>query len=345
MERPIGPVKSSRPGEADRDVLWQAANAFRTTQALYVVAKLGIPDLLRDGPKTSEELAQRAKAHPRSLFRLLRYLAGIGFFTQDKSNRFGLTTRSEALMSDAPNSMRPMVIFLGEDQYPATGALLHTVRSGETSFDHLYGMGHFEYLAKHPEASARFNAAMASGLRQSENPLDRYDFSGRGVVVDVGGGRGDQIVSILRANPTMKGILFDLPQVASDARTYLKASGVADRCVLVTGDAFQSIPRGGDAYVMSRVLHDWPDEKAALLVANCRKAISDEGILLIRDSVLPEGDAPSPAKQMDITMLIMTGGHERSEEEWRTLLAASGFSLGKVHRTSSPFDLIEASPV
>jgi hypothetical protein len=335
----------SIPSESDRDALSQAANAFRTTQALYVVAKLGISDLLRDGPRTSEDLARRAKAHPRSLFRLLRYLAGIGFFTQDKSNRFGLTPKSEPLLTDAPNSMRPMVIFLGEDQYPATGALLHTVRTGETSFDHLNGMGHFEYLSKHPEASARFNAAMASGLRQSENPLDRYDFSGRRVVVDVGGGRGDQIVSILRANPTMKGILFDLPQVASDARAYLKASGVEDRCELVTGDAFQSIPRGGDVYVMSRVLHDWEDEKAALLVANCRKAIPEDGILLIRDSVLPEGDAPSPGKQMDITMLIMTGGHERSEEEWRTLLARSRFSLGKVRRTSSPFDLIEAHPV
>src|SRR5207247_4728380 len=176
----------------------------------------------------------------------------------------------------------------------------------------LYGMEHLEYLAKHPEAGARCNAAMASGLRQSENPLDRYDFSGRGVVVDVGGGRGDQIVSILRANPTMKGILFDLPQVASDARTYLKASGVADRCVLVTGDAFQSIPRGGDAYVMSRVLHDWPDEKAALLVANCRKAISDEGILLIRDSVLLEGDAPSRSQRMDVAVHIITGRHGRA---------------------------------
>src|SRR2546425_6231205 len=286
-----GASLQSAPRESDRDVPWPAATAFRTTQALYVVAKLGIAALLRDGPKTSEDLARRAKAHPRSLFRLLRYLAGIGFFTQDKSNRFGLTPKSEPLRTDAPNSMRPMVIFLGEDQYLPTGELLHTVRSGETSFDHLYGMGHFEYLAKHPEASARFNAAMASGLRQSENPLDRYDFSGRHVVVDVGGGRGDQIVSILRANPTMKGILFDLPQVTSDARAYLKASGVADRCELRTGSAFESIPRGGDVYVMSRVLHDWPDDKAALLLVNCRKAISDKGILLIRDSVLPDGDA------------------------------------------------------
>src|SRR5437879_6417483 len=306
--------------ESDRDVLWQAANAFRTSQALYVVAKLDIADLLRDGPKTSEELARRTKAHPRSLFRLLRYLAGLGFFTQDTSNRFGLTPKSEPLLSDAPNSMRPMVIFLGEDQYLPTGELLHTVRSGETSFDHLYGMGHFEYLSKPPEASARFNAAMAAGRRQSENPLDRYDFSGRRVVVDVGGGRGDQIVSILRANPKMKGILFDLPQVASDARAYLKASGVASRCELKTGSAFESIPPGGDVYVMSRVLHDWPDDKAALLLTNCRKAISNDGILLIRDSVLPEGAVASQAKQMDLTMLIMTGGLERSEDEWRALL-------------------------
>src|SRR3989441_4467006 len=335
----------SAPAESDRQQLMQAAHGFRISQALYVVAKLGIADLLEDGPKTSVELAKRADAHPRALFRVLRVLASLGYFTQDASNRFGLTPKTRPLLSDDPDSVRPMIIFLGEGQYEATGELLHTVRTGETSFDHLHGMGHFEFLAQKPEASAVFNAAMASGLRQTENPLDRYDFSGRHLVVDVGGGRGDQIVSILRANPTLKGILFDLPQVAADARAYLKASGVADRCELRTGSAFESIPRGGDVYVMSRVLHDWPDDKAALLLSNCRKAISEGGILLIRDSVLPHGDVASQAKQMDLTMLIMTGGHERSAEEWRTLLAASRFALGKVHRTSSPFDLIEASPV
>lgn len=206
-------------------------------------------------------------------------------------------------------------------------------------------MGHFEYLARNPEANSTFNAAMASGLRQSENPLDRYDFSGRRLVVDVGGGRGDQIASILRANPTMKGVLFDLPQLATDARAYLNASGVADRCELITGSAFESIPRGGDAYVMSRVLHDWSDDEAALLLANCRKAISDGGILLIRDSVLPEGDVASQAKQMDLTMLIMTGGLERSEDEWGSLLRAADFEVAHVRRTSRPFDLIEARPV
>lgn len=315
------------------------------SQALYVVAKLGIPDLLRDGPKTSEELARRANAHPRSLFRVLRALAALGFFTQDASKRFGLTPKTQLLRSDIPDSVRPMVLFLGEGQYRASEELLHTVRTGETSFDHLHGMGHFEYLSRNPEASATFNAAMAAGLRQSENPLDRYDFSGRHLVVDVGGGRGDQIASILRANPKMKGILYDLPQVADDARAFLKASGVADRCELVTGSAFESIPRGADVYVMSRVLHDWPDEKAALLLVNCRKAISDDGLLLIRDGVLPDSGASPQATQMDLTMLIMTGGLERSEGEWRSLLRAAGFDLTNVRRTSSPFDLIEAKPV
>jgi len=335
----------SSSSESDRLQLAQAASAFQISQALYVVAKLGIADILADGPKTGDELAKVVGAHPRSLFRVLRALAALGFFTQDASDRFGLTPKSRPLLSDDPNSLRPQIVFFGEHRYRAAGALLHTVRTGETSFDHLYGMGHFDYLAKNPEANATFNAAMASGLRQSENPLDRYDLSGRRLVVDVGGGRGDQIVSILRANSNLKGILFDLPQVASDARAYLKDSGVADRCELKTGSAFESIPRGADVYVMSRVLHDWADDKAALLLANCRKAISDDGILLVRDSVLPESDAASQAKQMDLTMLIMTGGMERSKDEWRSLLRATGFDLANVRRTTSPFDLIEAKPV
>ena len=335
----------SVPKLSDRDQLLQVAHGFRMSQALYVVAKLGIPDLLRDGPKTSEELARRANAHPRSLFRVLRALAALGFFTQDASKRFGLTPKTQLLRSDIPDSVRPMILFLGEGQYRASEELLHTVRTGETSFDHLHGMGHFEYLSRNPEASATFNAAMASGLRQSENPLDRYDFSGRHLVVDVGGGRGDQIASILRANPKMKGILYDLPQVADDARAFLKASGVADRCELMTGSAFESIPRGADVYIMSRVLHDWPDEKAALLLVNCRKAISEDGILLIRDGVLPDSGGSPQATQMDLTMLIMTGGLERSDGEWRSLLRAAGFDVANVQRTSSPFDLIEAKPV
>jgi SAM-dependent methyltransferase len=336
---------SSDSTEADRQHLLQAASAFRTSQALYVVAKLGIPDLLQDGPKTSEELATKAGAHPRALFRVMRALAALGFFTQDGSNRFGLTPKTRPLLSDTPDSVRASVIFFGQEQYRATGELLHTVQTGETSFDHLYGMGHFEYLSRHPDASVTFNAAMGAGLRQSENPIARYSFSGRRVVVDVGGGRGDQIASILRANPKLKGILYDLPQVAADARAYLKANGLSDRCDLVTGNAFESIPRGGDVYLMSRVLHDWPDDKAATLLANCRKAIPTGGILLIRDGVLPEGDAAAQATQMDLTMLIMTGGLERTEADWRSLLRGAGFALASVTRANSPFDLIEAKPI
>ena len=336
---------SSNPPSSDREQLWQASRGFMISQALYVVAKLGIADFLADGPKTSEELAKRTDTHPRALFRVLRALAARGFFTLDASNRFGLTPKTRPLLTDDLNSLRPSVIFQGQDQYVAAGDLLHSVRTGETAFDHRYGMGHFEYLSRHPDASATFHAAMASGLRQSENLLDLYDMAHHHLVIDVGGGRGDQIASILRANPTIKGILYDLPNVGSDANVFLKTSGVAGRCEFVAGSAFESIPSGGDVYILSRVLHDWPDDKAALLLVNCRKAISKDGILLIRDAVLPDHDASPQATQMDLNMLIMTGGLERTEGEWRGLLTAAGFKLTNVRRGASPFDLLEAKPV
>jgi len=325
--------------------LVQAASGYRTTQALYVAAKLGVADYLQDGPKTAEDIARQVVAHPPALFRVLRALAALGFFTQDASNRFGLTTKSRFLLSGSPTSLRAFVIMTGEELYRAAGELLHTVRTGETAFNHLYGMGTWEYLSRNLEAGATFNAAMGQTLQRTENPLDGYDFAGRHVVVDVGGGRGDQIVRILRSNPRTTGILYELPQVASDARTYLKASGVADRCELVTGSAFESIPSGGDVYILSRVLHAWPDDKAAVLLANCRRAITKDGVLLIRDSVLPEGDAPSPGKQLDLTMLFMVGGQERSEPEWRSLLLGSGFRVANISQTRSPLDLVEAKPI
>ncbi len=339
------PMTPSDPTDSVREQLIQATGGYRTTQALYVAAKLGVADLLQDGPKTAEDLARQVAAHPRALFRVLRALAALGLFTQDASNRFGLTTKSRLLLSGSPASLRAFVIMAGEEHYRAAGELLHTVRTGETAFNHLYGMGTWEYLSRNPEASATFNAAMGETIERTEDPLDRYDFAGRHVVVDVGGGRGDQIVRILRSNPMMKGVLYELPHVASDARAHLQASGVSDRCELVTGSAFESIPRGGDIYIMSRVLHDWPDDKAAALLANCRKAISKDGVLLIRDSVLPEADAPSPGKQLDLTMLFMLGGQERSEQEWRSLLLASGFRVANIWRTRGPFDLIESNPL
>jgi 2-polyprenyl-3-methyl-5-hydroxy-6-metoxy-1,4-benzoquinol methylase len=315
---------------------------YKSTQALYVAAKLGIADRLTRGPMRADELAKEVGANPKALLRLMRHLTNLGIFTQDESRKFGLTPLGELLRNDTPESMRYNAIFAGEENYKATGDLLHTVRTGETAFNHLYGKGHFDWLADHPDESSTFNKAMAQSLRRQGNPLESYDYSGKRLVVDVGGGRGDLISSIMRANPTLKGILFDLPQGAEEAQSHLKANGVANRCQIVRGSFFNSVPEGGDVYVLSRILHDWPDDKAATILGNCRKAIKQDGTLLIRDSVLTDRD--ELGSQIDLTMMIMTGGEERTESEWRNLLQAAGFTLSKVHRKEGQLDLIEAKP-
>ena len=291
----------------------------------------------------ADEVAKKVGANPKALLRLMRNLAALGILTQDESRKFGLTPLGELLRDDNPESMKYGAIFAGEENYKATGDLLHTVRTGETAFNHLYGKGHFDWLTEHPDESSTFNKAMAQSLTRLKNPLESYDFSGRHLIVDVGGGRGDLISSIIRANPTLKGILFDLPQGNREAPSLLKAKGVADRCQIKEGSFFDSVPEGGDVYVLSRILHDWPDDKVATILANCRKAIKEDGTLLIRDNVLTDGD--ELGSQLDITMMIMTGGQERTESEWKNLIQSTGFALTKVHKKEGQLDLIEARPV
>jgi 2-polyprenyl-3-methyl-5-hydroxy-6-metoxy-1,4-benzoquinol methylase len=272
----------------------------------------------------------------------MRHLAALGVFSQDESRKFGLTPLGELLRNDHPESMRYNAIFAGEENYKAFGNMLHSVRTGETAFNHLYGKGHFDWLASHPDESSTFNNAMAQSLRRLGNPLESYDYKGKRLIVDVGGGRGDLITSIMRSNPALKGILFDLPQGIEEAQSHLKSNGVADRCEIIPGSFFNSVPEGGDVYVLSRILHDWPDDKAALVLANCRKAIKEEGTLLIRDNVLTDRD--ELGSQLDLTMMIMTGGQERTESEWKNLLHSTGFLLTKVYKREGQLDLIEAKP-
>ena len=330
--------------ESPRQQLFNLTQGYKTTQALYVAAKLGVADLLQHGPKKAEQIAKEVGANPNALFRLMRHLAAIGIFTQDETGKFGLTPLGELLRTDNPESMRYGAIFTGEENYQATGNLLHSVRTGETAFDNLYGKGHFDFLAEHPEASSTFNKAMAQSLRRLENPVESYDYSGKRLIVDVGGGRGDLISSVLVANPSMKGILFDLPQGSAEAHSLLQAKGIEDRCHIKTGSFFDSIPAGGDVYVLSRILHDWPDEKAATVLANCRGAIREDGTLLIRDNVLSDRGERPDSTQLDLTMLIMTGGVERTESEWRSLLRSAGFVLTRVYKKEGRADLIEARP-
>jgi SAM-dependent methyltransferase len=342
---PEGFRLTEHPQTSPRDDLLRMAWGYRTTQALYVVAKLGVADVLERGPATADAIAAEVGAHPRSLFRVMRTLAALGVFTQDASDRFGLTPLGDPLRTRSPESVRHMILMVGDQQYRVAGELLHTVRTGETAYDHVHGMGHFAHMAQDPEEAATFNAAMAEGTRRFGDPFASLDLTGRRLAVDVGGGRGELLAILLRNRPDLRGVLYDLPQGVAEARPFLESQGVADRVRIEPGSMFDSVPPGGDVYLLSRVLHDWPDDRAALVLRNCRAAIADDGVLLIREGVVPPGDAPSPSKQTDLVMLFMLGGAERTEAEWRALLERSGFAVDRIHRVPGPFDIIAAKPI
>jgi O-methyltransferase domain/Dimerisation domain len=333
---------SSEPPEA---TLLRLIGGYRATQALYVVTKLGIADSLDQGPKDAMTLATEAKVQPDPLYRVLRALAAIGVFTIDEQARFGLTEVGRLLVSRPEGSMGLVSIFAGEEPYRAWGDLLHCVRTGETAFDHVYGMGHFDYLAGNPEAAATFNKLMAWSVGVAGEPLEAYDLGSHKLLVDVGGGNGALIASALRAHPHLRGILFDQPAAVVEAPALLRESGVADRCEIRTGSAFDAVPPGGDIYVMSRVLHDWSDEKAHVLLGNCRKVMSEGAVLLLVEGVLPEGISSPPRLWLDLVMLVMTGGRERTKGEWQALLGDAGFSMTAVRPTRPNQDLIEARAI
>jgi O-methyltransferase domain/Dimerisation domain len=319
---------------------------YRNTQAIYVVAKLGVPDLLKkEGPQKSDILASKLEVDLRSLHRVMRALASVGVFSQDHQDRFGLTPLSELLCSDADRTLRYFAILLGEEHYASMGDLLYTVRTGETAFNKMYGMGLFQYLSTHADANSTFNAAMhGSGTEWKELP-QFYDFKRFYKIVDVGGGHGALISTILRSSVESRGILYDLPDVVRSAVDYLLLQEVLDRCEVIAGDALTSVPAGGDLYTMSYVLHAFQDDNAGKILKNCRSSIASDGRLLLMEQVLPEGAAPSPGKMFDLIMLATSGGIERTKSEWEALLRGSGFELTTIVETSFGDPLIEARPI
>ncbi len=316
------------------------------SQAIAVAADLGIADLLADGPKASSELARATGAHPRALYRLLRALAGVGVFTEVEPERFGLTPMAELLRADAPNSLRGMALYLcGEEYWRVWGQLGYSVRTGQPAFEHVHGVGPWEYRTQHPETNAAFNAFMTSLVTQVASAVaDAYDFSGLSTVVDVGGSHGALLVAILRAHPALRGVLFDLPHVADGAKGRLEAAGLLDRCEVIGGDMFDGVPEGGDAYILSRVIHDWGDERSVAILTNCRRAMRPAGRLLLVEEVIPPGDTPSYGKLSDLNMLVSPGGQERTEAEYGALYEAAGFALTRVIPTRSRVSIIEGEP-
>lgn len=323
-------------------VVQQMINGFRTTQMLYVAARLGIADLLADDPRSVDELAEAASANAGALYRILRGLAAFGVFTEVAPRQFGLTPQAELLRAGHPNSLRPLAIFMGEEPYRAWGDLLHTAHTGETAFDHVYGEPHFTWLAHHPEASATFNASMSGGSqRAASSILPAYDFAAAETIVDVGGGEGALLAAILRANPGPRGVLFDLDHVVAEARPALAAAGLAERCVTVAGDFFTTPPPAGDLYLLKNIIHDWDDARSLAILRNCAVAMPPGARIVLIELLIEPGNAPSLAKSLDLQMLVMNGGRQRTEEEYRQLYAAAGLRLTRVIPTASEFSLVE----
>ena len=315
-------------------------------QAIYVAAKLQIADLLRDGPQASTALAATTGAHPRALYRVLRALASVGLFSEDEQGRFSLTPLAEPLRSDVPGSVRAFSVMQGSEwAWRSWGEIMHSVRTEEPAFEHVFGMPLFDYYAANPEAG-RVGAEGLTSRSEPENArvVSAYDFSRVGTVVDVGGGQGTLLASILTANPQTRGILFEKPHVIAMAQPIFEGAGLNERCEFVAGDFFASVPAGGDVYLLKKVIHDWDDEEARSILSRCRAAIPDSGLLLLIELVIPLGNEPSFGKLLDLHMLVSPGGRERTEAEYRELLASAGFTLGRVIPTASLVSIVEAVP-
>ena len=323
------------------DLIWPGPFA---AQSIHVVARLGIADLLGPEPRTADELAEAAQAHAPSLKRVLRALTTLGVFAEDADGRYRHTALSETLRADHPESVRAWALMLGAHfVWRPLGDLYESVRTGTPGFRRLYGERFFEWAKTHPEDGAVFNAAMTSGSSlRLPAILAAYDFSRFEHVVDVGGGHGALLAGILAASPQTRGVLYDLPNVVAGAEP-LRAPEIAGRCEVVAGDFFESVPADGDAYLLSRVIHDWDDDAALKILANCRRAMRPGGLVLLFEGVSAPPNQPDPNKFLDV-WFIGGGGRERTEAEYRALLHRSGFALARVAPTGGSDAILEGRP-
>ncbi|MDQ3650224.1 MAG: acetylserotonin O-methyltransferase [Acidobacteriota bacterium] len=314
------------------------------TQALYVAAKLGIADLLKDKPRSITELAAATGTHEGALYRVLRSLAGVGVFAETDPKVFSLTQYAEPLRSDAPSSMRNGAIFMGEEwHWRVWSDMLYSVRTGKPAWGHVHGAEVFDYFEANREQAEIFNGAMTDmSVGTAPVVVEAYDFSSFKTIADIAGGHGYLLAQILKATPNLDGILFDMPQVIEGAGALFEKEGVTNRVEKVAGSFFESVPSGADAYIMKHIIHDWDDERCVRILSNIHAAMSDDGKVLIAETVVPAGDAPHYSKLLDLEMLVSPGGAERTEAEYRALLAAAGFTLTRIIPTKSPFSIIEA---
>jgi hypothetical protein len=320
------------------------AIGYWVARLVHVAAKLRLADLLKKGPRTVEDLAAAAGVQPLMLYRILRALASVGVFAETKSRRFKLTPLAATLQTGVPSSMHGWALMINENWgWDSWKELLSGVKNGEVPFLKAHGIPIFEYFEKHPEDLQVFGESMTS-LSRTENPTvaAAYTFSGLRTLVDVGGGHGSLLATVLKANPKLTGVLYDQPSVSARAEKdqHVTAKGVAERCRLESGNFFESVPKGGDAYIMKYILHDWNDEACVKILANCRAAMNEKGKVLVVDNVIAPGNDPGWGKLLDIQMLII-GGRERTRKEFAAIFAAAGLRLTRVVPTKCPLSIVE----
>lgn len=320
-------------------------HGYQLTKCIYVTAKLGIADLLKDGPRTSEELAQMTGTHAPSLYRVLRLLTAAELLSEGEGHAFTLTPLGTYLQTGVPGSLRTTAINDGgEPIWQVWGALLQSVETGQPAFQDVVGQSNWDYFAQHPEAAALYDQTMSERTASvAPTVASAYDFSSSGRLVDVGGGRGQMLAPILQAHPTLHAVLFDFPHVVQGAPLLLEAAGVADRCEIIGGDAFTAVPANADTYLLSRVLHLWDDERAIALLTRCHQGMQPHGKVLLVERVILSNSTPQLlVLESDVTMLVATGGKERTDAEYRALLGAAGFELRQLIPVLPPYSLIEA---
>jgi hypothetical protein len=321
------------PSPDDLRELVRLIGGYRISQSIYVAAELRIADLLRDGSKTADELATSTGTHAESLYRVLRLLAGVGLLTEVALRRFALTQLGAGLQSDVPGSPAPLArVVLHKFKWEPWGHLLQNVQTGQTGFEQVHGMGLFRYLKQNAEEGGLFDAAMTENTARDGIAIaDNYDFSNIRTLTDVGGGQGLLIASVLRANPHLRGVLFDLQEVIARGTLVLERMGVSDRCTTVRGSFFESVPSGADAYLLRHIIHDWDDKEACRILRNCRSAAGATGkVLVVERLVGSDHRAGLALLANDLEMMVNVGGKERTEDEFGALFAEAGLRIARI---------------
>ncbi|WP_301542284.1 methyltransferase [Pyxidicoccus fallax] len=322
----------------------QMVYGFWVSRCLQTMAELGLADIIGDVPKTVEELAKATDTHAPSLRRMLRLLSGLGVMVKDEgSQRWGLTDLGAMLRKDNPGSVYGSLMAHGHMlSWQAWGDLKSSLKTGAPSVEKFMGDTFFGYLAAHPEDAAIFNGSMAAyQTLNAPAVVNAYDFSWAKRIMDVGGGTGTLISHILKSHPLAQGAIFEMAHVAAEARARLASMGLKERCDVVDGDFFASIPKGQDIYILSQILHDWDDEKSLRILSNIREAMHPNSRLLIVETVLPGDNTMHFGNLYDMAMLVLVGGQERTEEEYSALVAKAGLKVARIHPTSMPPSVVE----